>query len=172
MPINVGFTILSLHVFGNRISNALFPTEIDKSIYEYLGIDYTIVEKYILLNTTFSALKLLIHQYNEIVAFNTGDHCLHINGIKDYAQSFVDEMGRQITNLAEQIGILNALSEVDDEIAIECMSAILECINRMNDLFDFVEKFEPIEEFEMLIQNANVALTILQSYIVKENSAC
>lgn len=172
MPINVGFTILSLHVFGNRISNALFPTEIDKSIYEYLGIDYTIVRKYILLNTTFSALKLLIHQYNEIVAFNTGDHCLHINGIKDYAQSFVDEMGRQITNLAEQIGILNALSEVDDEIAIECMSAILECINRMNDLFDFVDKFEPIEEFEMLIQNANVALTILQSYIVKENSAC
>lgn len=171
IPVNVGFTILSLHVFGNRISDALFPTEIDKFIYEYLGIDYTIVEKCILLNTTFSALKLLTQQYNEIVAFNTGDHCLHINGINNYAQSFVDEMGKQVSNLAEQIGILNTLSEVDDEIAVECISAILECINRMNDLFDFVKKFEPIEEFETLVQNANGALAILQPYIVKENSA-
>lgn len=168
IPINVGFCISSLLVFGNRMSDALFPAPIDKSIYEYLGIDYTIVEKCILLNATFGALKLLIHQYNEIAAYNTGDHCLHINGINNYAQSFADEMGRQVSNLAEQINILNALSEVDDEIAIECIAAILECINRMNGLFDFVKKFEPIEEFEKLVQNANGALAILQSYIVKE----
>ncbi|KUO69942.1 MAG: hypothetical protein APF81_25675 [Desulfosporosinus sp. BRH_c37] len=168
IPINVGFSISSLRVFENRISDALFPAAIDKSIYEYLGIDYTIVEKCILLNATFGALKLLIHQYNEIAAFNTGDYCLHINGINNYAQSFADEMGRQVSNLAEQIDILNALSEVD-EIAIEFIAAILECINRMNDLFDFVKKFEPIEEFETLVQNANGALAILQSYIVKEN---
>ncbi|MBK5254236.1 MAG: hypothetical protein JJE03_07260 [Peptostreptococcaceae bacterium] len=106
-------------MFGNSISDALFLAAIDKSIYEYLGIDYTIVEKCILLNATFGALKLLIHQYNEI--------------------------------------------------AIECVAAILECINRMNDLFDFVKKIEPIEEFEMLVQNANGALAILQPYLVKEN---
>jgi len=170
IPINVGFTVLSLHVFGNRISDALFPTEIDKSIYEYLGIDYTIVKKYILLNTTFSVLKLLVHQYNEIAAFNTGDHWLHIKGIKSYAQSFVDEISRQFSNLEEQIEVLNILSEVDDEIVIECMSVILEFANGMNGLFDLVEKFEPIEEFETLIQNAIIAISILQSYIVKENS--
>ncbi len=169
IPINIGFSISSLRVFKNRISDAIFPAEIDKSIYEYLGIDYTIVEKCILLNATFGVLKLLIHQYNEIAAFNTGEHCLYINGINNYAQSFADEMGRQASNLAEQIDILNSLSEVDDEIAVECITAILECINRMNDLFDSVRKFKSIEEFETLVQNANIALAMLQSYIVKEN---
>lgn len=171
IPINAGFTISSLHVFQNRISDALFLIEIDKSIYEYLGIDYIIIEKWILLNTTFSTLKLLIHQYNEIVALNTEDHYLHIDGITNYAQGFVDEMGRQASNLAEQIGILNPLNEVDDELVIECMSAILTCISRMNNLLDYVKKLEPIEELETLLQNANVALAILKSYILRGNSA-
>lgn len=35
-----GFSISSLHVFGQRISDALFPAKIDKFVYEYLGIDY------------------------------------------------------------------------------------------------------------------------------------
>ncbi|MEL7661115.1 hypothetical protein [Acetobacterium wieringae] len=169
IPVNIGFSISNLRVFENRISDALFPAAIDKSIYEYLGIDYTIVEKCILLNATFGAFKLLIHQYNEIAAFNTGDHCLYLNGINNYVQSFVDEMGRQALNLAEQMDILNTLCEVDDKIVIECIAAILECINRMNDLFDFVKKFEPIEEFEMLVQNASGAFVILQSYIVKHD---
>lgn len=169
IPINIGFSILSLHVFENRLSDSLFPAEIDKSVYEYLGIDYTIAEKYILLSATFGALKLLIHQYNEITTFNTSDDCLHINGINNYVQSFVDEISRQVSNLAEQIDVLNTLSGVDDEIAIECITIISECINRMNDIFNYVNKFEPIEEFETLVQNANGALAILQSYIVKEN---
>lgn len=172
IPINIGFSISSLRVFENRISNALFPAAIDKSIYECLGIDYTIVEKCIFLNATFGTLKLLIHQYNEIAAYNTGAHSLHIDGINNYAQSFADEMGRQALNLSEQIGVLNFLCEINDESVIECIAAILECINKMNDLFDFVKKFEPIEEFETLVQNAIGALAILQPYIVKkgENS--
>lgn len=174
IPVNAGFSILSLHVFENRISAALFPVVIDKLIYEYLGIDYTIVEKCILLNSTLSAIKLLIHQYNEIAVYNTVDQCLYLNGIMNYAQSFADEMNRQVSRLAQQIDILNTLSEVDDEIVIECKTVLVECINRMSDLFDFVNKFEPCEEIETLVQKANVALTILQSYILKEydNSAC
>lgn len=173
VPISVGFSILSMHIFENRLSDAFFPAVIDKSIYEYLDIDYSIVEKCILLNATFGALKMLIHQYNEIATFISGDHCLYINGINNYAQSFADEMGKQVSNLAEQIDILNILSEVEDEVIFECITAILECINSMNNLFDFVEKLEPIAEFETLVQNASGALAILQSYIVKEyeNSA-
>lgn len=169
IPINIGFSISSLHVFDKRISDTLFPAAIDKSVYEYLGIDYTIIEKCISLNDTFATFQLLLHQYNEIAALNTEDNCLYINGLNNYIQSFVDEMGRQASNLAEQIDILNVLSKVDDEIAIECIAAIVECINRMNDLFDFVKKFESIEEFETLVRNANGAFAILQSYIAKEN---
>ena len=173
IPINIGYSISSLRVFANRISDALFPAEIDKSIYEYYDIDYTIVKKCMLLNAIFGALKLLIHQYNEIAAFNTDDHCLYINGINNYAQSFADEMTRQASNLAEQIDILNALSGTNDTIVIECITAISECINKMNELFDFVTKLKPFEELETLIQSASGALAILQSYIVKvyENSA-
>lgn len=168
IPINIGFSISSLCVFGNRISNALFPAVIDKSIYKYLGIDYTIIERCNLLNASFGAFKLFIHQYNEIAAFNTGDHCLYVNGISNYVQSFVDEMGRQASNLAGQIDILNTLSKVDDKIVIKCISVISDFISRMNNLFDLVKEFKPIEEFETLVQNANGALAVLQPYIVKK----
>jgi hypothetical protein len=154
-------------VFGQRISDALFPAEIDKFVYEYLGIDYTIAEKYILLIATFGAFKMLIHQYNEIAALNTGTHCLYIDGIKNYAQYFADGMGRHAEKLAEQIRILNAFSGTNDETIIEYTATISQCIEKLNGALESVKKFERIEEMESLLEKASIAIMLLQAYATK-----
>ena len=169
MPINVAFSISSLRVFEKWSSDAMFPAEIDNVVYDFLNIDLDIIKKITKLNTTFGAFMLLIQQYNEIVTLDVEERSVHINGLTKFVQKFVDEMSNYTIKLASEVSILYALIDCKDEAVIECVTVIIDCINKFEALLDKVKNLKSIKEYETLVQNALVALMILQPYIIKSN---
>lgn len=169
IPMATGFSIPSLQIFGEQTKYSMYPALVSKMIFDSQNIDFNIIEKCTFLSGILGTFKILIHQYNEIVSLDIDDGHLYENGLVKYLQSFVDEMGKCATNLGNEIGIINTLSESEDDLVVECISAILQFLNQMGDLLEFVQNAKPIEELEVLSKNAIGAFTILQSFIVKKH---
>lgn len=164
-PFAVGFSIPSLYLFNEKHFNSLYPIEIEESIYEVLGLNYSNIEKSILLISTFGTIQMLIHQYNAIINLSIEADDLCLNGLRNYVQSFYNKIVKHFSNLIPQIEILNMVRNTNDKNILGCVSSVLECIENLNYLSDLVNEFKPIEEFEELVKNACEALTILHPYI-------
>lgn len=169
VPINTGFSISSLHIFAGRISDAIFPAAIDKSVYEYLGLDIAVIEKFNLLLGVLGIINLLVRQYNDISALNTGDYCLYNNGINNYTQNFIDALGIQFTRLGSQLDDLSTLREASDESKNQCINIINDLIGKIGMLLERVENFKPFEESYVAVQNAMNDVLGLEIYNIKKH---
>lgn len=169
VPMTMGFSIPSLRFFGEETKYSMYPEPVPKRIFDNQNIDFNIVKKCTLLSAILGTFKILIHQYNEIVSLNIDDSHLYENGLVKYLQSFVDEIGKCATNLGNEIGIINILSESEDDLLVECISVILNFLNEMDDLLQFVKNTKPVKELEVLAQNAVGAFTLLYPFIVKKH---
>ncbi|MGW8820852.1 hypothetical protein ACWGNU_01945 [Paenibacillus lautus] len=169
IPFSSGFSIPLYRILNDHeenIATPMFPENLPVMLDSLLNLEFNELTQWKQAIGYLSTVWMLIKQYNDVI-LSIEESMISEIGLAQYIQLFSLQLSEALGNFSNSIKLpLVTLEKPSDEISDEIFGAIQNFVNNIELLVERVEKLERVDDLEIAVNNAVLAMMLLQPVVL------